>query len=432
MTYAETIQYLYEKLPVFSRIGDAAIKKDLTNTQILCSKLGDPHHHFRSIHVAGTNGKGSTSHMLASILQSAGYRTGLYTSPHLHDFRERFRINGEMIPENFITSFVENNRTLIEEVQPSFFEVTVALAFDYFAKEKVDIAVIETGLGGRLDSTNVITPVLSVITNIGFDHMQLLGNTLDRIAFEKAGIIKQGIPAVIGEYISETRTVFEETAKQKKAPIRYAQDELRIREQRLLEDRLEVSVSSTGTDNVDVYTLDLPGRYQTHNLLTVLTAVEQLREDGWVLPHDAVSKGLSCTRSNTGLAGRWERIRREPDVIIDVAHNKDGIGQVIKQLQTLTFKTLHWILGVVKDKDVSGMLSLLPQNANYYFTRAQIPRAMDTEQLQTLAASFSLNGTCHDTVQDALNAALAKALKDDLILICGSVYVAGEIDRSIH
>lgn len=429
MTYAETIQYLYEKLPVFSRIGDAAIKKDLTNTQLLCTKLGDPHHRFRSIHVAGTNGKGSTSHMLASILQSAGYRTGLYTSPHLHDFRERFRINGDMIPESFIISFVEKNSAAIEEIQPSFFEVTVALAFDYFATEKVDIAVIETGLGGRLDSTNVITPVLSVITNIGFDHMQLLGNTLDQIAFEKAGIIKSGIPAVIGESLPETRAVFEATAKEKMASIVFAQDQFRILRQRPLEDLLEVSVSITGSDNVDVYTLDLPGRYQTHNLLTVLTAVEQLRACDWVLPTDAVAYGLSHTRSQTGLAGRWERIHRDPDVIIDVAHNKDGISQVIKQLQALPFKNLHWILGVVKDKDVSGMLSLLPENASYYFTRAQIPRAMDTAQLQSLASTYGLKGTCHGTVQQALDAAMSKAGKEDLILVCGSVYVAGEIDR---
>ena len=429
MTYQQTIDYLYEKLPVFSRIGDAAIKKDLTNTILLCEKLDNPHLQFKSIHIAGTNGKGSTSHMLAAILQCAGYRTGLYTSPHLHDFRERFRLNGQMIPESFIIGFVEKNRALIEQVQPSFFEVTVAMAFDYFAKEQVDIAVIETGLGGRLDSTNVIHPVLSVITNIGYDHMHLLGNTLEQIAGEKAGIIKPGVPAVIGEFLEQTRKVFEHVANEKKAPIRFAQELYQIRDKKWQEDSLDIHVRSALSDKTEIFRLDLPGNYQAHNLLTVLTAVETLRDLNWNISVDAVKKGLSQTRTLTGLAGRWERIRRKPDVVIDVAHNKEGIMQVIEQLRTTSYRKLHWILGVVKDKDVDGMLSLLPPAANYYFTRAQIPRAMDASQLAGIAEKYGLEGTCYENVQAALDAAMLQAGEEDLILVCGSIFVAGEIRR---
>ncbi len=427
MTYSQAIEYLYSQLPMFSRIGAAAIKEDLTNTILLCRELGNPHQHFKSIHIAGTNGKGSTSHMLASVLQTAGYKTGLYTSPHLRDFRERIRIDGQVITEKFVSGFVERIQPHIALIQPSFFEITVAMAFDYFAKEKVDIAVIETGLGGRLDSTNVISPELCVITNIGWDHMNLLGNSLPQIAFEKAGIIKAGIPVVIGESNPETDQVFIQKAAAENAPVHFADKNRYAAEWQYHRHRLTVTVANRFNDEREEYSLDLPGYYQTHNLVTVLEALQQLRQLGWKLEKKDINKGLSLTKKQTGLHGRWELVHEHPDVILDVAHNEDGMRQLLEQLELASFRELHLVIGMVKDKKIESVLQLLPSTAHYYFTQAQIPRALPSAQLAELAAGFQLHGKIYPDVNSALMEALSHAHADDLVLVCGSVFVVGEV-----
>lgn len=427
MTYPEALEYLYAHLPMFSRMGAAAIKEDLTNTLLLCQELGDPHLRFKSIHVAGTNGKGSTSHMLASVLQSAGYKTGLYTSPHLRDFRERIKINGQMVTEAYVTGFVERIKPHIPLIQPSFFEITVAMAFEYFAKEQVDIAVIETGLGGRLDSTNVITPELSVITNIGWDHMNILGNTLPEIAFEKAGIIKRAVPVVIGESNPETMPVFIEKAAAQGANIHFADKLHYVPEWQYQRHKLSLTVANRHNDERTQYMLDLPGYYQTHNVLTVLTALDLLRQLGWKIEQNAIVKGLSVTKKQTGLHGRWELISEHPDIILDVAHNEDGMKQLLEQLELAQFRELHLIIGMVKDKKIDAVLKLLPTTAHYYFTQAQIPRALPADQLAAQAGAFHLTGKTFSNVNLAIQEARSHAHKDDLILVCGSVFVVGEV-----
>ena len=427
-SYQATIDYLFNRLPMFSRLGAAAYKKDLTNTKKLCDFLGNPEQHFKTIHIAGTNGKGSTSHMLAAILQTAGYKTGLYTSPHLRDFRERFRVNGEMIDEQFVVDFTERIKPMIDTIEPSFFEITVAMTFDYFAKQKVDIAIIETGLGGRLDSTNVILPELSVITNIGWDHMNLLGDTLEKIAFEKAGIIKPGIPVVIGETTPETRQVFESQAKAMNAPLLLA-DHLRYTADWKFEHHeLTVQVATTGTDNRDTFHLDLPGFYQTRNLVTVLEVVHQLQLKGWNISQEQVRQALRQVKKLTGLHGRWELIHQHPAVILDVGHNVDGIRQVVAQIELTDYRHLHVVIGMVKDKDIDPALRLLPKEATYYFTRAQIPRALPEDQLAEKGQLAGLSGHHYADVNTALRAALSHAHKDDLIIVCGSVFVVGEVE----
>ncbi len=414
---------------MFSTIGAAAYKKDLTNTLRLCEALGNPQDQCKTIHIAGTNGKGSTSHMLAAILQTAGYKTGLYTSPHLKDFRERIKINGEWCDERFVVEFTERIRPLIEEIEPSFFEITVAMAFDYFAKQKVDIAVIEVGLGGRLDSTNIITPELSIITNIGWDHMNILGDTLEKIAFEKAGIMKKGIPVVIGEVFAESKDVFETNAADIAAgQISYAQEKRYTVGWEYTHHHLSVEVDDTTTDSHHRFELDLPGIYQTKNLLTVLEAAHQLQLQGWRTDTETVQKALPHVKRLTGLHGRWEIIQQQPAVILDVAHNIDGITQVVKQLELTDHHHLHIILGMVKDKEIDSVLSLLPQQATYYFTRAGIPRALDAESLQEKAAAHQLQGKTFTDVNTALNEALSHAHADDLILVCGSVFLVGEVN----
>lgn len=430
MTYQETINYLFTRLPMFSRLGAAAYKKDLTNTRRLCEFLGNPQERFKSIHVAGTNGKGSTSHMLAAILQTAGYKTGLYTSPHLRDFRERFRIDGVMISEAFVIDFTERIRPLIETVEPSFFELTVAMAFDYFAQEKVDVVVVETGLGGRLDSTNIIQPELSVITNIGWDHMNLLGDTLEKIAFEKAGIIKPGTPVVLGETTPVTRPVFEAQANAMSAPLLLA-DHLRYAaDWQYQHHELVVQVATSGTDERTPYTLDLPGYYQTKNLITVLEAVDQLQQKGWNISLPQVQQALKQVKKLTGLHGRWEVIRQQPTVVLDVGHNEDGLRQVVSQIELTTHNNLHIVIGMVKDKEITPALRLLPKEANYYFTKAQIPRALPEDQLAEKAATLGLSGHHYPDVNTALRAALLHAHKDDLVVVCGSVFVVGEVELS--
>lgn len=430
MTYQQTIEYLYSQLPMFSRIGAAAYKKDLHNTLELCAALDNPQTKFKSIHIAGTNGKGSTSHMLAAILQQAGYKTGLYTSPHLKDFGERIKINGQMVEEQFVIDFVERTKTLSDKVQPSFFELTVAMAFEYFAQQQVDIAVIETGLGGRLDSTNVITPMLSVITNIGYDHMNLLGNTLPEIAFEKAGIIKPGVPVVIGEYLPETRAVFTHKAAACNAPVYFVQELYKAANITPAATALHCDVTSTQQNLTEHFTLDLNGLYQSKNLCTVLCAEGILMQLGFTIKPADEKYALSHTKQLTGLHGRWDVIAENPLTVLDVAHNEDGIKQVISHLSFIAKENsrLHFVLGMVKDKEVSKVLALLPPQASYYFTHAHIPRAMPAAELQEKAAGYNLNGSCFENVNDALAAARAAAKATDTIIVCGSVFLVGEVE----
>ncbi len=432
MEYQQTLDYLFSRLPMFSRIGAAAYKADLTNTIRLCDSLNNPQQNFKTIHIAGTNGKGSTSHMLAAILQTAGYKTGLYTSPHLHDFRERIKVNGEMVSKDFVIDFTVKMKPLIEEINPSFFEITVAMAFQYFSDQQVDIAVIETGLGGRLDSTNILKPELSIITNIGWDHMNLLGDTLEKIAFEKAGIIKEDVPVVIGEVINETLPVFEQTAKQKKAPLFIASQKRHTVDWHWHKHELVVEVMEENHTDHKIYHLDLPGIYQTKNLLTVLEACYQLQQQGWKIDDNNIHEGLKHTKKITGLHGRWEIVHTNPLMVLDVAHNVDGIKQVLQQIEVTEHNDLHIILGFVKDKDVEHVLSLLPKHARYYFTKAQIPRALPEDELRDMAMTDGLKGKAFTEVNMALNAAIVNAAKEDMILVCGSVFLIGEVNISIH
>jgi dihydrofolate synthase/folylpolyglutamate synthase len=429
MNYPQTLDYLLSKLPMYSRIGAAAYRADLTNTLLLTESIGNPERRFRSVHIAGTNGKGSTSHMLAAIFQEAGYKTGLYTSPHLKDFRERIRINGKMIEEAAVCEFVDRIRPISETIDPSFFEVTVAMAFDYFARNHVDIAIVEVGLGGRLDSTNIITPDLSVITNISYDHMNLLGNTLPAIAGEKAGIIKHNIPVVLGEYQPETAAVFEQKAKNENAPLTFADQHRYVTDWKYGRHTLDVEVATTPVaDEVDWYTLDLAGIYQTRNLLTVLEAVHMLRGRGWKLEPSVVHRALRQVKRLTGLHGRWEIIQEHPDIVLDVAHNEDGIRQLLRQIEVTDHEELHIVLGMVKDKAIDKILNLLPKQANYYFTRAPIPRAMPEADLaEAAAAAAGLKGLSYPTVAEALQAAKTRARPKDLIVVCGSVFVVAEV-----
>ncbi len=429
MNYQETVDYLFQKLPLFSKQGASAYKKDLHNTIALCDALGNPQQKFKSIHIAGTNGKGSTSHMLAAILQTAGYKTGLYTSPHLYDFRERIKVNGTLCEESFVVSFTQKIQPLIEKLEPSFFEITVAMAFDYFAQEQVDIAVIEVGLGGRLDSTNIIHPLLSIITNIGWDHMNLLGNSLEAIAKEKAGIIKPNIPIIIGEVIEATKPVFEEASFQ--SVLSYAQEKRYVHDWLFGDNLLQVTVVEKDKNQYESYTLDLPGYYQTKNLLTVLEACSTLNILGWNLSHHTIHKALQQVKKLTGLHGRWELLHTAPRVIVDVGHNVDGIKEINKQLELSSYKQLHIVLGMVKDKDIQAVLHQLPKHARYYFTKASIPRALDEIKLMELALGNNLIGQSYIEVNDAIRAAMKNAKLDDLILICGSVFLVAEVDTHL-
>jgi dihydrofolate synthase / folylpolyglutamate synthase len=436
MNYQQTIDYLFSRLPMFSRIGAAAYKADLTNTIRLCEFLDNPQTKFKTIHVAGTNGKGSVSHMLAAILQTAGYKTGLYTSPHLKDFKERIKVSGDPdgyreVSEKFVIDFTEKMKSLIEEISPSFFEITVAMAFEYFSKQKVDVAVIEVGLGGRLDSTNIITPELSVITNIGWDHMNLLGDTLEKIAFEKAGIIKNEIPVVVGEVLPETLKIFEETAKEKQAPLSIASQKRKVVDWHWDKHELIVEVAEENHTDHKTWHLDLPGLYQTKNLITVLEACSQLKQQGWKMDDEIIHKGLKQVKKLTGLHGRWEIIHQSPMVVLDVAHNIDGIKQLVQQIELTEHRQLHIITGMVNDKEVEKILELLPKEAQYYFTKAQIPRAIPENELVEKAKLAKLKGHSFSTVKDALQSALGHAHRDDLIVICGSVYLVGEVNTSI-
>jgi dihydrofolate synthase / folylpolyglutamate synthase len=428
MDYPQTIEYLFARLPLFSRIGAAAYKADLTNIQTLCNQLANPEKMFKSVHVAGTNGKGSTSHMLAAILQKAGYKTGLYTSPHLHDFRERIRINGQMIPEKNVVLFTERIREFIELIEPSFFEITVAMAFDWFAQEKIEIAVIETGLGGRLDSTNIIVPEVSVITNISYDHMDLLGETLQKIAYEKAGIIKTGVPVIIGEEQEEVKSIFTQVAQDKRSQIYFASRKRFPGEWKTEGQYLYVQLTEVHNNNKKNFLLDLQGLYQLKNIVTVAEVISLLNQRGFLISDIAMQQGLKQVKSLTGLHGRWEILHENPVIVSDVGHNEEGMKAIANQIENTSHEELHIIFGIVKDKAVEKILGHLPVTANYYFTRAQIPRALPESELAIIGRSLGLKGRNFPTVKQALEAAVLNANPKDLILICGSVFLAGEIN----
>lgn len=424
-SYSDAVQYLYANLPMFQRVGAAALKKDLTNTLKLCAALGNPHQKFKSVHIAGTNGKGSTAHMLASILQSSGYRTGLYTSPHLKEFTERIKINGAEVTQAFVVEFVNRVKPLIEAIQPSFFEITVAMAFQYFSEEKVDIAVIEVGLGGRLDSTNVITPEVSVITNIGWDHKDLLGNTLQQIAGEKAGIIKPSVPVVVSERQPEVEKVFTEKSNTVGSPLFFASDHYSAENGKadtltVLKDQLPVYPSVK---------LPLRGAYQKQNVAGVVKAVEILREKGFTISDSAVRQGFEKVMVQTGLKGRWQVLGERPLVVCDTGHNIDGIRYVVQQLKTLPCDKLHMVIGMVKDKDITEVLSVLPKEAAYYFCQAKLPRALDAGELAQRASACGLTGCVVPDVNDAKNKARQNAGASDVIFIGGSTFVVAELEE---
>jgi dihydrofolate synthase/folylpolyglutamate synthase len=431
VNYQETLDYMYAQLPMFHRIGSAAYKADLDNTIALCARLGNPEKKFRSIHVAGTNGKGSTSHILAAILQAAGLKVGLYTSPHLKDFRERIKINGEFISQAYVTEFVSKHKNYFEQLQPSFFEMTVGLAFDYFATEGVDIAVVEVGLGGRLDSTNIITPEVAVITNISFDHMALLGNTLEKIAGEKAGIIKSHIPVIIGETQTASAPVFTEKANTQQAPLTFADQQYKaVHAQQQQDDErvfLNMDIEQEGKIIYRNLQSELLGLYQLKNIPTVLATIDILNKKGFQLTEAIIRKGIKNVISTTGLLGRWQVLSNNPLIIADTGHNEAGIKEVLAQLQVTPHERLHMVIGMVNDKDISSVLSLLPKDAIYYFCKAAIPRALPAKELQVAAQLKGLSGTVHDTVATALQAAKNKATRGDLILVGGSTFTAAEV-----
>lgn len=423
MNYQETLNWLFSQLPMYQREGQAAYKANLDNTLALDEHFQHPHRQFKTIHVAGTNGKGSVSHILASVLQEAGYKTGLYTSPHLKDFRERIKINGEMVDEQYVVDFVEDNRELFARLRPSFFEMTVAMAFKYFADQQVDIAVIEVGLGGRLDSTNIITPLASVITNISFDHMALLGDTLEKIAGEKAGIIKEGIPAIVGTRDKAYDFIFEAKAASVHAPLSFASDNWQV-----------VRNSDGSYDLKDRsgwefrhLQCELKGGYQRKNIPTALEAIPALRRAGLLITDEHVRKGLERVISNTGLFGRWQTLCTQPLTVCDTGHNIDGITEIVQQLGTCRYERLHFVIGMVNDKDVDHILRVLPRDAVYYFTKASIPRAMPEQVLAEKAAQAGLRGECFPTVAEAYATAKKRASQEDMIYIGGSTFVVAEV-----
>lgn len=423
MNYQETLTYLYTSAPLFQQVGKDAYKEGLENTYALDEYFNHPHRKFRTIHVAGTNGKGSCSHTLAAILQSAGYRVGLYTSPHLVDFRERIRINGIPVSEEFVIDFVEQHRAFFEPMHPSFFELTTAMAFLYFARQQVDVAVIEVGLGGRLDCTNIIQPDLCVITNISFDHVQFLGNTLDKIASEKAGIIKPHTPVVIGETTPETKPVFLQKAVSVSAPIVFAEEEHLL---------LEATPNPNGGyvyQTVEYSDLkgELGGLCQEKNTNTLLSAIRQLKQTGYRFTETDVRKGFAQVCELTGLKGRWQKLADHPTVVCDTGHNVGGIQYIVEQLSRQHYHRLHIVMGIVNDKDINGVLSLLPTDAAYYFTQASVKRALPAEEMKKQASAHGLHGDAYPTVKEALQAALAQADKDDFIFIGGSSFIVADL-----
>ena len=428
MTYKETLNWLFDQLPMYQRQGKAAYKADLNNTFELDHYFNHPHKKFKSIHVAGTNGKGSVSHMIASVLQESGYKVGLYTSPHLKDFRERIKINGEMISEEFVVDFVHQHQSKFEEIKPSFFEMTVAMAFDYFAEKMIDVAVVEVGMGGRLDSTNIITPEISVITNIGLDHTAFLGNTLTEIAREKAGIIKENVPVVIGETHHETKRTFIEKSEEKNTKIYFADQDYRVDYSMLSMDHKQIFNIYNGNKNVyPELKLDLLGSYQAKNCITALKSIDLLTENFRLISSDAIYKGMANVINNTGLNGRWQILNSKPLTVCDTGHNKEGLAFVMEQIAQTAHKKLHFVFGVVDDKNLDQILGLLPKDAIYYFTNADIPRALDRNLLKGKAKKHQLEGDTYETVQTALENAKKNAGDNDLIFIGGSTFVVAEV-----
>jgi dihydrofolate synthase/folylpolyglutamate synthase len=426
MNYKETLDYMFNQLPMYQRVGKAAYKANLDNTIALCNHLDNPQNNFKSIHIAGTNGKGSTAHLIASILQTAGFKTALYTSPHLNDFRERIKINGEMIPEEKVIEFININKKAFKKINPSFFEMTVGMAFQYFANEKVDIAVIETGMGGRLDSTNIITPLLSVITNIGYDHTQFLGDTIEKIAAEKAEIIKKDIPVIIGETQSETREIFIQKAKTENSSITFADQ---IFEAKLLSNTnqaVEFDIWKNAENYIENLECPLLGQYQSKNLVTAIQVMDALANQ-FGIGKKIIIEGIEDVITNTGLKGRWQIISTNPMTICDTAHNKDGITNVVEQIRQTRHSKLHFILGMVDDKSITDILNLLPHEAIYYFCKANIPRALNEEVLQEAGHKAGLNGKSYSSVREAYNVAVNNAAGNDLVFIGGSTFVVAEI-----
>jgi dihydrofolate synthase/folylpolyglutamate synthase len=429
-TYRQVLDFLYSQLPMFQRTGPAAYKDNLENTNRLDEMFGYPHKAFKTIHVAGTNGKGSVSHILASVLQEAGYKTGLYTSPHLKDFRERIRINSEMITEEAVIRFTESylEKNVDEKLEPSFFELTVSMAFDYFRSEKVDIAVIEVGLGGRLDSTNMITPEVSVITNISFDHMALLGDTLPQIAAEKAGIIKKNVPVVVGEWDDVTSKVFNEFAMSAETNLSFASQKYQVSYSLLtLDGRQSMNIRENDKLIYPDLKVDLLGIYQRKNVPTALLTIDCLKEQGWSITENSLRDGLKNVVRNTGLLGRWQILGHNPLIVCDTGHNSAGIKMVVEQIQQTAWKKLHIVIGMVNDKDQSKVLSLLPAEAEYYYTKAAIPRAAEPEYLAEKGEQYGLTGKCYSSVHQALSAARENAEENDLIFVGGSTFVVAEI-----
>ncbi|MDX9846415.1 MAG: folylpolyglutamate synthase/dihydrofolate synthase family protein [Tenuifilaceae bacterium] len=426
MDYQQTLNYLFSQLPMYQRVGKAAYKANLNNTLALDEYFGRPHRLYKTIHIAGTNGKGSVSHMLASVLMAAGYRVGLYTSPHLIDFRERIKVDGKPISKEDVVEFVQQHKSIFERIQPSFFEMTVALAFKYFADKQVDIAVIEVGLGGRLDSTNIITPELSVITNIGLDHTDLLGDTLQLIAQEKAGIIKPNIPVVISELQEDIQQVFIEKASAEGAPITFASEIYAVKHTLVRDGVQEFKVENKQDKTNLTLAVDLLGKYQAKNILGVVSAIDVLSTREFDIDRIQAAQGLEKAASSTGLLGRWQIINQSPLVICDTGHNVDGITQLVEQIANTPHNKLHMVIGMVGDKNIDGVLSLLPKEANYYFTKASIPRALHQDELSRKASKFSLSGSTHSEVKEALAFAYTKAMPDDLIFIGGSTFVVAD------
>lgn len=426
--YNEVLTWLFDQLPVFQRIGNHAYKADLDRTRALDDYLGHPHKAYKTIHVAGTNGKGSVSHILASVLQEAGYKTGLYTSPHLKDFRERIRVNGIPVSKEFVTGFTQENQALFEKLKPSFFEMTVAMAFEYFRYSKVDIAVIETGLGGRLDSTNILVPELSVITNIGHDHSEFLGEGLKLVAREKAGIIKSGIPVVIGETQEGISEVFEEIAWELGAELAFADQKYQVEYSLLtLENKQKIKFRNKGVFAFDEVQTGLLGMYQTKNVATSLMAVEKMCEAGIHIGDEAVLSGIEKVVENTGLMGRWQLLGVDPLIVCDTAHNREGLEEVVKQISNTAFKKLHFVLGVVKEKKLESILKLLPKQASYYFVKANIPRALPAEVLAEEAGKAGLIGIVFPDVRSAFEQAKRGAVPEDMIFVGGSTFVVAEV-----
>ncbi|HDP55117.1 MAG TPA: bifunctional folylpolyglutamate synthase/dihydrofolate synthase [Bacteroidetes bacterium] len=427
MNYQQTLSYLFSQLPMYQRVGKMAYKANLDTTIALDEYFNHPHTKYKTIHVAGTNGKGSTSHMLASVLMDAGYKVGLYTSPHIKSFRERIRINSQMVSEQFVVEFTAKHQQIFEKLKPSFFEMTVAMAFEYFAEQKVDIAVIEVGLGGRLDSTNIIAPELSIITNIGFDHTNLLGNTLAEIATEKAGVIKQNTPVIIGENQPEISSIFKDKAKSLNAPIYFASNEYLISTSEQKEiDKQYFSITKGEAVAYKNLSIDLLGEYQAKNLPSVLCAIDLLVKKGYTITKHNITNGLSNTIANTGLLGRWQIISKNPLTICDTGHNVDGIAQIARQIKNTPHSKTHMVIGMVGDKNIEGILKLLPKNATYYFTKANIPRALNELELANKAKSFGLVGNTYQNVEEALGEAKKNAHPNDLIFIGGSTFTVAD------